>query len=205
MAEIHPEDVELLELVEEELPAERRSAVFTHVAACPRCADSVRLLEAGKAALRDAPRFELSPRVRAGIVTGLPQREPPRLSRRRLVAVLATVAVVAALAAVAVVTGPNVGVGGGEEEGAPAAAETSPALEEVGEAGEERSADASATLYAERLVAGPPAEVAEFLRDRGFDARVVGDHVEVRNADQQAVEEALADRRSGSVRVVVVR
>jgi anti-sigma factor RsiW len=197
MAELHPENVELLELVEEELPAERRSAVSAHVAACARCAESVRLLEAGRAALREAPRLELAPRRREAIVAGLPHRERPQAARRRLVAVLAAVAVVAALAAVAVVTGPDVNLGDGQEE-AGKAAETA-----VPEAAAEGAEDRTSALSQTRLVAGPASEVAELLRQRGFDARVVGDHVEVRNADPEAVERALAHRRPGAVRIVV--
>jgi hypothetical protein len=197
---MHPEEVELLELVEDDLPAERRSAVSAHVAGCAHCAEAVRLLEAGKAALREAPRVELAPEQREAIVAGLPRR--PARRRRfagRAIAVLAPVAAVVALAVT--LASLDLGTGGGAEQGGEAA----PAAREeaaTAEAGAEE--DTSATsLQARTLVAGPAAEVAELLRDRGFDARVVGDHVEVRNADPEAVERALADRRPGAVRVVV--
>jgi hypothetical protein len=203
MAEMHPEDVELLELVEDELPAERRSAVSAHVAGCARCAESVSLLEAGKGALREAPRLELAPERRARIVAGLPQQEPARVSRRRLVAVLAVVVATAALAAVAVVTGPGVDIGDGQEEAAMATEAADAGGEAVPEAAQEYQEDRPSALSQARSVAGPPGDVAEFLRRRGFDARIVGDHVEVRNADSEAVERALASRRPGPVRVVV--
>jgi hypothetical protein len=203
MAEMHPADVELLELVEDDLPGERRSAVSAHVAGCARCAESLRLLEVGRAALREAPRLELAPERREAIVAGLPQQEPARVSRRRLVAVLAVVVAAAALAAVAVVTGPGIDIGDGQEEAAMATEAADAAGEAVPEAAPADEEDRSSALSQARSVAGPPGDVAEFLRRRGFDARVVGDHVEVRDADPDAVERALADRRPGAVRVVV--
>ena len=198
MAELHPENVELLELVEDELPAERRSAVSAHVAACARCAESVRLLEAGRAALREAPRLELAPKQREAIVAGLPSR-PAR--RRRLAGAIAVLAPVAAVVALAVTLASLDLEGGGDAEEAAAPTPREQVATAEAEAGEDASGATS--LQAVTSVAGPPADVADLLRDRGFDARVVGDHVEVRNADPDVVARALAHRRPGAVRVVV--
>jgi hypothetical protein len=61
------------------------------------------------------------------------------------------------------------------------------------------------TLYsALRRVQGRPSEVALFLRRQGFEARVVGSTVRVRNADPEVVMRALAGRPDGPVRIEVV-
>jgi hypothetical protein len=201
MAEMHPEDVELLELVEGDLPAERRSAVSAHVAKCAGCAESVRVLEAGKTALREAARLELAPDRREAIVAGLPPRPARRRRFRagRAVAVLAPVAAIVALAVTLASLDLDLDGGGDAEEAAAPAGREQAATAEA-EGAEDASRTSPSTLSS---VAGPAAAVAEFLRDRGFDARVVGDHVEVRDADPRAVGRALAGRRSGAVRVVV--
>ena len=53
-------------------------------------------------------------------------------------------------------------------------------------------------------VKGPADQVATELRSKGFDARVIGDRVEVRNATKAQVERALKSRRSGKVRIVII-
>jgi anti-sigma factor RsiW len=216
---MHPDDLELFEYVEGDLDEGRRPGVAAHVAVCERCAEEVRLLEAGKQALRESPLLALPPKTKDALLRGLPrqaERERVRLSLspRRLVAVLAPVAVVAVAVTVVLST-----TGNGEEERAAAPAEPAAAQalksaeEEVGGVASEAApvpepaGDAAAPSLGAtaplRAVAGPPEEVAAFLRGQGFDASVVDGTVEVRGADQAAVEEALAGRPSGDVPVVL--
>jgi anti-sigma factor RsiW len=139
---VHPEDVELFEYVEGELDESRRLEVELHLSACRRCDEEVRLLETGRAALRDAPLLSLSEARRRGILAGLPrqsERRPWAPSAKRLVAILTPVAVAAAVAAVFVSMD---GGDGGERAAVPAAAE--------------RSRDAQAERAPEPLQAAPP-------------------------------------------------
>ena len=55
MAEKHPDELELLSFVEEELDDDARHEVAEHLVACRSCTDQVRRLEAGREALRAAP------------------------------------------------------------------------------------------------------------------------------------------------------
>jgi hypothetical protein len=224
---MHPEDLDLFELVEGELDGERAAQVRAHVAACARCAEEVRLLEAGKEALRTARLLELpEPRLRR-LLVALPRQERERgvpHRRRRVFYVLAPVA--AAVAVVLAVTSGDFGGGGGEERAAaPPPAEAAEAPADAAKAGAEPTEEASAlaapsaepspaatggaageALEASAplaMVAGPPEDVAAVLREAGLQAAVVDGSVEVTGADRAAVERALAGRETGDVAVFV--
>jgi anti-sigma factor RsiW len=203
----HPNELDLLAYVEEELPGPRKAAVAEHVATCQACADSVRRLETARHVLRSAPVLELPAERRAAVMSGLPGRPTRRRVawRPRLVAPALATAVVAAVIAAAVISGDW----DGDQEEAAVPAET--AVAEEAEGGEQApTSPAPATgdtraLSADvvRSVEGPPAEVARLLRRQGFDARVVDSAVEVRDAEREAVRRALVGRPAGPVPVVV--
>jgi anti-sigma factor RsiW len=204
----HPEELDLLAYVEDDLPADRRASVAEHVAGCPACADAVRQLETARHVLRSAPLLELPEERRSAVLAGLRER-PTRRRRlgwrpRVLVPALATAAVAAFVAGIALTVDWN---GGGGEEAADSASPTMLQEDSGGqteppeaEAGENRTSALDAVLSVE----GPPGEVARFLRRQGFDARVVDSTVRVRNARPGAVMRALADRPSGPIVVEVV-
>lgn len=203
----HPNELDLLAYVEEDLPEPRKAAVAEHVAGCQACADSLRQLETARQVLRSAPLLELPAETRAAVMAGLPARAPkPRLRWRPAFVAPA----LAAAAVLALVTGVVLTVdwnGRDQEEAAeftpsPAAPATSEA-EAGAEAGGAED-DKRALSSALRSVQGPPREVALNLRRQGFDARVVDSTVRVRNADPDAVMRALADRPDGPVVVEVV-
>lgn len=215
-ADTHPHEIELFELVEGDLDDERRCEVAAHVAACASCADQIRLLEAGRDALREAPLLYPPERKREAFFERLPrqlERRGPAFSPKQLLAVLVPVAAIAAV--VAVVTSSDGTGGAGMNERSAAPAETASALHAQeksgagsgGEAAPSADAQASAPEAAGapvRQVAGPAEQVASLLREKGFDAHVVAGDVEVRGgASPSAVERALEDLRSGSVRVFV--
>jgi hypothetical protein len=56
-----------------------------------------------------------------------------------------------------------------------------------------------------RAVAGPADQVAQLLRSKGIDARVVNGRVEVRNATRSEVNRALGNRRAGGVEIVILK
>jgi hypothetical protein len=199
----HPNELDLLAYVEEDLPDARKAAVAEHVAVCQTCADYVRRLETAREALRSAPLLEMPAESRAAVLAGLPARAPKRRLRWRpaLVApALATAAVAAVIAGLVF----NIDWGGGGQEeaavtGAPATVMEEAAGEDAPGAGENRRLS-----YALRSVEGPPREVALNLRRKGFAARAVDSTVRVRNADPDAVMRALAGRPDGRVRIEVV-
>ena len=219
-ATMHPDDLELFEYVEGELDETRRPDVAAHVAACERCAEEVRLLEAGKQALREAPFLELPTGARDALLRGLPRQpraERPsfRFARRRLLTALAPVAVVVAVVVVLTNTGGN----GSERGAAPAPSALSEQMKSSGQAKGTAEAAPQAQAPADqgapsvqaaappaapiRSVAGPAEDVVAFLRKFGFEARVAAGRVEVRSADAAAVERALTDRPAGDVAVVL--
>jgi hypothetical protein len=205
----HPNELDLLAYVEEDLPAARKLAVAEHVAACPACADSVQQLETARNVLRTSPLLELPADTRAAVMADLPARAPRRRLRWRpgVIAPALATAAVAAVIAGAVVT-----AGGGEDEQEAAQVgveEPSPAEQAAPEADEGAATggadDRTALSSLLRSVEGPPGEVARLLRRRGFDARVVDSTVVVRNAQPAAVLRALAPRRDGPVPVEVIQ
>lgn len=202
----HPNELDLLAYVEEDLPDPRRAAVAEHLAVCQACADSVRQLETARQVLRSAPLLEMPAGSRAAVLAGLPARAPRRRLRWRPGVVAPALA---AAALVAVVTGVFLVDPSGREQEEAAQFEARPAEQATTEADagagagggeDERALSAGAV----RSVQGPPSEVALFLRRQGFEARVVGSTVRVRNADPDAVMRALADRPDGPVRIKVV-
>ena len=195
VTEQHPNDLELLALVEAELDGERRRAVRSHVESCPECAATVREVELGRTALHTAPRLELSARGRDAITEAI-GREPRErrlyVSPMRLVTIFAPVAAIV----VVVVALANVDLGGDDQaDRAGEAAQTAEAREEGA------GADALAGVVVS--VQGPPREVAALLRQRGFAARVESGAVVVTGADPASVREALASRPRGAVEVRV--
>jgi hypothetical protein len=202
----HPNELDLLAYVEEDLPDSRKAAVAEHVAGCRACADSVRQLETARQVLRSAPLLEMPAGSREAVLAGLPARAPKRRLRWRPAVVAPALATAAVLA---VVTGVVLTVdwNGDGQEAQEAAGPAAPATVMEEAAGEEAGGaedDSRALSSTLRSVEGPPREVALYLRRQGFDARVVDSTVRVRNADPVAVMRALADRPSGPVRVEVV-
>jgi anti-sigma factor RsiW len=197
----HPEDVDLFDYVEGELPAERRAELEVHLASCSTCAEQVALVQAGKDVLRESQLLHLPPAQREAILTSLPtqRRAPgrsPAISPRRLFALLAPVAAVAVLVVVLVSSG--VFETSGDDQAGGAAAGATSQLQTEDQAG---GAEAAAPVM---KVAGPATTVADELRRKGMRARVVGNSVEVRDATRGEVQQALKNRRTGRVEVVLI-
>jgi anti-sigma factor RsiW len=204
----HPDERELLELVEEELPEPRKAAVAEHVAACSRCAESIRQLETARYALRSAPLIELPEETRKAALAALPERSVRRgwSWRPRLVVPALAAAAVAAVVAGVVLTGDF------DREQASEAGGAAEALTEgAGQDADGAAAPEAATTDMRALsdiepaasVEGPPQDVARLLRSQGFDARVVDSTVLVRDAEAEEVRRALVGRPAGPVPVIV--
>ena len=201
----HPQDLDLLAFVEDELPEPRKAAVAEHLAACAACAESVRQLETGRYALRSAPLLELPAERRAAALAGLPAR-PVRTGwswrPRLIVPALATAAVVAVAVGV-VLTGDFERDG---SEGAAMATLEEGAGQDAGAAPEAATTtDSSRVLFLEEVasVQGPARDVARLLRRKGFTASVVDGAVEVEDGNKTAVRRALVGRPAGPVPVFV--
>ena len=175
MAGMHPEELELLAYLEGELDDPRHAEVASHLEACDRCAQELRSVESGRAALRSAPMLELpSGRLEAMLTRCRPRCETAGLIRQVL-PVAAALAAVAALAGGAFVLGT---IDGGDDESAsaPAQGEASDAggggeaVATTGGATTDKRQSGSVPLKAVS-VAGSPATVARRLRSDGFDAR----------------------------------
>jgi anti-sigma factor RsiW len=199
----HPEDVDLFDYVEGDLPERRRAELEVHFASCARCADNVARVQAGRDALRGAELLEFPAHRREAVLRELAtQRARPRrfplFSDKRL---LAIPALAAGLAAVVVAISTT---GGGQDNG-------SAGGEAAGGGGMEEMAPQDSAAGARLKAEGPAPALAASLRDEGLDARVVGDHVEVRNATRADVKRALQTRRAqaltekdGRVDIVIV-
>jgi anti-sigma factor RsiW len=197
----HPEEVDLFDYVEGDIAADRRAELEAHLASCATCAQQVALVQAGKDALRESQRLHLPPARREAISTSLPtQRRAsgrgPALSPRRILALLTPVAAVAAVVVILVSSG-VFETNGNDEAGSAAAGATSQ-LQREDQAG---GAEAAAPVM---KVAGPATTVADELRRKGIRARVVGNSVEVRDATRGEVQQALKNRRTGRVEVVLI-
>jgi anti-sigma factor RsiW len=192
----HPDEIQLLDYVEDDLDTASRGVVEAHLADCGECAEQISRLEAGREALREAPMLEAPERIRPELPE---QARPARRSFRpgRLIALLAPVAAIAGVVAIVATTNPD---GSGDEEGARAVAAQTAA--DSAEGGVEEAAPQ--TAEAVRSVAGPPREVVLALQAKGFEARRVDDRVEVSGATPQQVEVALADRPNGAVEVIAL-
>jgi anti-sigma factor RsiW len=215
MAEKHPDELELLSFVEEELGAGARQEVTEHLVACRSCADQVRRLATGRSALRAAPSLELPAGRRETILASLPERRDPwRLFRpvKRAVVIAAPVAAAAALVGVFVLAGTQLDSGGDDDSGDAAqvagdagAGET---LRESGGADEEATEDAPALAAPAgstfvRSVHGPPAEVVRALEDEGIAAEIDSRGRVIAEARSGEVTAALAGRPPGNVGVYV--
>jgi anti-sigma factor RsiW len=199
----HPEDIDLFDYAEGDLPAGRHAELEVHLASCAQCAEEVARMQAGREALRGSQFLHLPPRRRDAIFLNLPaQRRPaersPALSPKRLLAILTPIAAVAAVVVALVTTG-DFGNGGGGGVAGQAAATGAAEGQSTRQA-----AGGGAALDQLLKVAGPADQVAAELRSKGFDARAVGHRVEVRNATRAQVERALRDRRAGKVQIVIV-
>jgi anti-sigma factor RsiW len=208
----HPDDIDLFDYVEGDMPDARRAELEVHLASCARCAEEVARVRAGREALRESQFLQLSGRRRDAIFLDLPpqrgESRRPSFSLKPVLVALVSATAVAGVA-VALINVGDTGGGGGQEESAGAAAELTG---EAPTAGETSGGGATGTEAAQdratktRLlsVAGPADAVAAELRRKGFSAEVVGDHVEVRGATRAEVEQALSERRDGDVRIVIV-
>jgi hypothetical protein len=218
MAERHPDELDLLDLVEGELPRAAQRSVAAHVEGCARCSEVVRQLRAGRGALHSSGVLQLSERARDRISAAIDEEPRARRFRfwepRRLgLVVAATLVLVASAVAVAQWGGV------GDEPGGEAASEL--AEESGGDGAEGGGVEGDAqTVMPESTtdtirVAGPAREVAAELRAEGFEARVVRGEVVVqltgeRLDEGQAPEEdrlqaVLAERGAGRVTVRVER
>ena len=213
MANGHPDEPELLAHVDEGPRSARGREVATHVGECPRCSKAVGELQSARAALRAAPRLELSQDRRAAISAALAEHAPRRRSYvtpMRVAAIVAPVAVVAVL----IVAVDAVRDGGGGDAGGdaapPADVRDAPEGEDAG-AGEDAmqdeaaggATDAAALAGPVASVAGPPADVLRILREAGLTARLSGGRVVVSDATPNEVVRALRGRRSGRVPVLI--
>jgi len=207
MAEKHPDELELLSFVEDELEGGARQEVAEHLVACRSCTDQVRRLEAGREALRAAPLLELPDHRREEIMASLPERRDPwRLFRpaKRVLVIAAPVAAAAALVGVLVLGGTQLGGGGEGDEAAGEAAEEAVDQSERAEGAEEASpqlATPDATLV--RSVQGPPAAVVRVLEDKGISARIEPPGAVVAEGRVGDVRAALAGRPDGDIPVYV--
>src|SRR5215218_226978 len=111
MAGTHPDEHALLDYVD----GERDPAVAEHVESCPPCVEHVRLLEAGRDALRSAPLLELGEERRKAMVAALPERRdlwrPLRGRLGSAAAAAAALVLVAGIVALATLAG-----GGGRSD-----------------------------------------------------------------------------------------
>jgi len=196
VAETHPHDIELFEYVENELPQDRRDEIAAHLETCSVCAEQVERASAGRAALQRAELLELPGERREEILRSLPSRDRMPGERRAFSPklVLAALAAILLLAAMIGILVNSNGGSGLESSAGGTAADTSGAG-----GGRESAEAASANLFA----TGPAEDVAQDLRERGFNATVRKDRVVVRGATEEQVREALADRGPGDVEVVV--
>ena len=206
MAEKHPDELELLSFVEEELDGEARREIGEHLVACRSCADQVRRLEVGRDALRAAPLLELPGDRREEIMASLPERRDPwRLFRpvQRAIVIAAPVAAAAALVGVFVLGGTQLGGGGGDDEDSAEAGQAGETmLEEATDAAQEASPEANAAALV-RMVQGPAAEVVRRLEEEGIPAEVDPQGNVAAEGRIGEVRAALAGRPDGNVAVYV--
>jgi anti-sigma factor RsiW len=199
----HPEEIELFDYVEGDLPQARRAEIDAHLESCTSCAEQVSRVQGGKEVLRESQFLHLPPRSREGVFMNLPEkrREPgrsPALSPKQLLAILTPIAAVAAVAVALVSSGDN----SNENASGGAAAGATPGATTERQPEDSAAPQALATFGS---FVGPADQVAAELRSKGIDARAVNGRVEVRTATRQEVDRALGNRRSGRVEIVLVR
>lgn len=198
MAEMHPDELELLAYVEGELDDARRAGVASHVESCARCAGEVEAVERARMLLREAPLLELPAERRDAIASGL---TAPARSGRRVLTLVAPIAAALALAGGVAVVATQGGGGDGASEVSAGKVQEGAGEAESGEDGAAGGEAASAPPQA--FVSGPAEEVAAKLRERGFRASVRDGAVVVRGAPLARVRKALADLQPGDVAVYV--
>jgi anti-sigma factor RsiW len=194
----HPEEIELFDYVEGDLPTPRRTEIDAHLESCASCTEQVSRVQAGKEALRESQFLQLPPRRREGVFMDLPERRrapgrSPALSPKQLLAILTPIAAVAAVAIVLLGSGstPNENASGGSAAASRAESQA-----------EDRAAPKALATFGS--FAGPADQVAAELRNKGIDAKAANGRVEVRDASRRKVEQAIGDRRSGRVEIVLV-
>jgi anti-sigma factor RsiW len=199
----HPEDVDLFDYVEGDLPERRRAELEVHLASCARCAEHVARVQGGRDALRGAVSLEFPAHRREAVLRELATqrarpRRFPRFGDKRLLAIPALAAGLLAVV-VAIAT-----TGGGQDNGGAAG-------EAAGGGRMEEMAPQDSAARARLKAEGPAPALAAALQEEGLDARVKGDHVEVRNATRADVRRALETRRlqalsdkNGRVDIVIV-
>ena len=209
----HPDDIDLFDYVEGDMPDARRAELEVHLASCARCAEEVTRVRAGREALRESQFLQLSGRRQDAIFHDLPpqrgESRRPSFSLKPVLVALVSATAVAGVAVALINVGDTGGGGDQEESAGEAAALTSGGTPSAGESaggggtGTEAAQD-RATKTRLLSVAGSADAVAAELRRKGFSAEVVGDHVEVRGATRAQVRQALSGRRDGDVRIVIV-
>jgi anti-sigma factor RsiW len=196
VAGTHPDDLELFDYVEGDLPEARLAEVQAHVAGCEVCATQVRKVEVGRDALRESQFMHLPERRGEAVFMNLPTKAPEpgtrrSLSPKQLLAVLTPLIVIAAVVGALVNSGSN-----GSEQSAGTAGSGGGAVAQDNTGAELERAPV-------RRVVGPAAEVSSELKKKGFSAQVLDDRVVVTGATRKAVRQALADRGPGDVVIVV--
>jgi hypothetical protein len=217
MAEKHPDELLLLSYVEEELDDPARRDVVEHLVACRTCADQVRRLEAGRAALQAAPLLELPDARRADILSALPERPDPwRVFRpvKRAFVVAAPVAAATAVLAALVIGAVTLDLGGGDDDSGDAGQAAEGGGETSGTDAPRIESDTGVTstagpvldLRKANLVVraqGPAAEVVRTLESEGIPAEVESPRVVVADARAREIRAALDGRPRGNVAVYV--
>lgn len=165
MSREHLSEIELLELVEGDLPEAQEASARAHVASCLECSQSVARLEQARGALRASPLLELPDERWHAALDALPAQEA-EAPRRRAVARprrwLAVLAPAAAAVVVAVVVVGRNGGGGDEEAAAPVAASPAETVHELqADAAQPEAAAAEAAPAPAEPAAEPPVEPAE--------------------------------------------
>ena len=207
MAEKHPDELELLSFVEDELEGGTRQEVAEHLVACRSCADQIRRLEAGRDALQAAPLLELAGNRREQIMASLPERRDPwRLFRpaKRALVIAAPVAAAAALVGVFVLGGTQLGGGGDEDESAAEAGGADATMQERTEDSAQEGAAPlldAATLV--RMVQGPAVAIVRVLENEGIPAEIDPEGRVLAEGRAGDVRAALAGRPGGDVGVYV--
>jgi Putative zinc-finger len=211
MTEKHPDQLELLSYVEDELDPGPRQELAGHLAACSSCAEQVRRLEAGRDALVASPLLDLPEGRREEILASLPERPDRwRLFRpvKQALLVAAPVAGAAALIAVFVLAGTQLGGGGDDDSGGGEAAQVG--ADEGGQTTEQGPEAESAPLRDElagatlvRSAQGPPAAIVRVLEREGIPAEVDSEGRVIAEARAGEVTAALVGRPPGDVPVYV--
>jgi anti-sigma factor RsiW len=197
VAGAHPDEIDLFDYVEEDLPQPRRAEIDAHLASCAVCSEQVQRVTVGRDALREAQFMHLPERRGEAIFMNLPtqRREPGRsraLTPKQLIAVLTPVLAVVAVVAVLTNSGSDSSQSG-EAAGGGAASAT----------GTRSPPGAEADRAPVFSAVGPAVDVASELRSKGFRASLQDDRVVVKGATQREVRRALADRGPGDVEIIV--